>query len=235
MILEGGRILQPPGAEPYRADVAFDVLDDDPALAACPDAGPPGPSRIREVGDGRLLVAARRRSAADRLLTPALAASVRGLGRELVAVGRSARRREPARRRARALARGGRGSRGGAGRPPSACRPRVEPSLEVAEAGAAEHALVIPGPPPAVSEPVSLASALAALTGGAWREPAGAAPLSERLGALVGARRAAGRRCGRTRGRRSWSCARSAAAGLDAGSLAIESVYLDGREVGAGR
>ena len=64
MILEGGRILQPPGAEPYRADVAFDVLDDDPALAACPDPGPPGPSRIREVGDGRLLV--RRGGAARR-------------------------------------------------------------------------------------------------------------------------------------------------------------------------
>ena len=56
---------QPPAAEPYRADVAFDVLDDDPARAACPDPRAAGPSRIREVGDARLLAAARRRDVAD--------------------------------------------------------------------------------------------------------------------------------------------------------------------------
>ena len=234
VLLEGGRILQPPGAEPYRADVAFDVLDEDPALASCPDPGAPGPSRIRDVGDGRLLAAARRRSATDRLLTPAFAASVRGLGASswlsaeaLDAVSRlgvarvrwhvAAGDREAARQIAERLQAPGRAA------------------LEVAEAGALEHALVIPGPPPAVSEPRSLASALLAVTGGLWREPPGAPPLSEALLALVGGAAEAGPSL-RPDARASFLVLRSlGGAGLDASSLAIESVYLDGREVGAGR
>jgi hypothetical protein len=82
---------------------------------------------------------------------------------------------------------------------------------------------------------VSLASALAALTGGAWREPAGAAPLSERLGALTGATAGGGPPL-RPEGRASLLVLRApGGGGLDAGSLLLESVYLDGREVGAGR
>ena len=108
-------------------------------------------------------------------------------------------------------------------------------SLEVAEPGAPESALVIPGPPAAVGQPVSLASALAALTGGAWREPAGLAPLAERLARSSGRARVRVRRCSRTRARRSSCCARRAAPLLDAGSLSIEAVFLDGREVGGGR
>ena len=234
VLLEGGRILQPPSVEPYRADVAFDVLDEDPALAACPDSGAAGPSRIREVGDGRLLAAARRRSTTDRLLTPAFAASVRGLGASswlsaeaLDAVSRlgvarlrwhvAAGDREAARQIAERLQAAGRAA------------------LEVAEAGAPEHALVIPGPPPAVSEPRSLTSALLALTGGSWREPPGAPPLSEALLALVGSAADAGPSL-RPDARASLLVLRSlGGAGLDAGSLVIESVYLDGREVGAGR
>ncbi len=234
VILEGGRVLQPPGAEPYRADVAFDVLDDDLVLASCPDPGRPGPSRIREVGDGRLLAAGRRRSTAERLLTPAFAASVQGLGASswlsadvLDAVSRlgvarvrwhvAAADREVARQAAARLQAPGRAL------------------VEVAESGAAEHALVIPGPPPSVSDPVSLASALAALTGGAWREPAGAGPLSERLGALTGATAGGGPPL-RPEGRASLLVLRApGGGGLDAGSLLLESVYLDGREVGAGR
>jgi len=234
VILEGGRILQPPGSEPYRADVAFDVLDDDPLLATCPDPGAPGPSRIREVGDGRLLAAARRRSTADRLLTPALAASVRGLAagswltaETLDAVSRlgvarvrwhvAAVDREAARQVAERLQAQGRAA------------------LEVAEAGAPEHAIVIPAPPPAVSEPVSLRSALLALTGGAWREPPGVPPLAERLGALVGAGPGAGPLL-RPDARASLLVLRPTdAAGFDAGSLAIEAVFLDGRVAGGGR
>jgi len=234
VLLEGGRIVQPPGAEPYRADVAFDVLDDDPALAACPDPGAPGPSRIRELGDGRLLAAARRRNVADRLLTPALAASVRGLAASswlsaetLVAVSRlgvarvrwhvAAADREAARQAAERLAAPGRAA------------------IEIPEAGAPEHAIVIPGPLPDVSEPVSLTSALLALTGGAWREPPGVPSLTERLGALVGAGPGAGPLL-RPDARASLVILRPlGGSGLDPESLVIESVFLDGREVGGAR
>ena len=234
VLLEGGRVLQPPAAEAYRADVAFDVLDDDPALAACADPGPPGPSRIREVGDARLLAAAQRRSAAGRIVIPALAASVRGFtasgwlsAGSLDAVSRlgvarvrwhvAPADREAARQAAERLQAPGRAL------------------LEVAEAGAPEHALVIPGPPPAASEPVSLTSALLALTGGAWRAEAGPSTLAEQLGPLVGAGRGAGPLL-RPDARASLVVLRPTdGAGLDAGSLAIEVVILDGREAGGGR
>jgi hypothetical protein len=234
VLLEGGRVLQPPGVEPYRADLAFDVLDDDPALAACPEPGALGPSRIREMGDGRFLAAGRRNSDTDRLLIPALAASVRGLAASswlsaeaLDALSRlgvarlrwhvAAADREAARQASERLAAPGRAA------------------IEIAEAGMPEHAIVIPGPPPAVSEPVSLASALVALTGGLWREPPGAAPLGERLGALVGAGPGAGPLL-RPDAPASLVVLRPlAGGGQDAGSLAIEAVFLDGREVGGGR
>ncbi|HEX9189934.1 MAG TPA: M14 family zinc carboxypeptidase, partial [Vicinamibacteria bacterium] len=79
VLVAGGRVWQPGAGEPYRADVAFDVLDDDPLAARCREPGWPGASRIREVGDGRLLGAARRVEASGRLLVPAFTASVRGL------------------------------------------------------------------------------------------------------------------------------------------------------------
>jgi hypothetical protein len=108
-------------------------------------------------------------------------------------------------------------------------------AIEIAEAGTPEHAIVIPGPPPAVSEPVSLATTLVALTGGAGREPPGAAPLGERLGALVGAGPGAGPLL-RPDAPASLVVLRPlAGGGQDAGSLAIEAVFLDGREVGGGR
>ena len=234
VLLEGGRVLQPPGVEPYRADLAFDVLDDDPALAACPEPGPPGASRIRELGDGRFLAAARRNNATDRLLIPALAASVRGLpasswlsAEALDAMSRlgvarvrwhvAAADRDAARQASERLAAPGRAA------------------IEIPEAGTPEHAIVIPGPPPAVSEPVSLATALLALTGGMWREAPGAAPLGERLGALVGAGPGAGPLL-RPDAPASLLVLRPlAGGGLEAGSLAIEAVFLDGREVGGGR
>ena len=144
-ILEGGRILQPPGAEPYRADVAFDVLEDDSELAACPGPGPPGPSRIREVGDARLLVSAP--GAASRPAADSGARRVRAGARSaLVASRRSPGRDQPPRRGAGAVARGGVGPRGGVGRSPSACgsRPR---GARGRGGGSARLALVIRGRP----------------------------------------------------------------------------------------
>ncbi len=234
VILDGGRILQPPALEPYRADLAFDLLDDDPALAACPDPGPPGPSRIREVGDGRLLSASRRRNAADRLLSPALAASVRGIearswlsAEALDSVSRlgvarvrwhvAGSDREAAVATAARLAAPGRAV------------------LEVADAGAPAHAIEIPGPPPAAVSPVTLASALEALTCGAWREPPGPWPLAERLAGLTGAGATAGPVL-RPDARASLLVLRPRdGPSLDPGSLEIEAVFLDGREVAGAR
>jgi hypothetical protein len=210
------------------------VLDDEQTLAACPDHGAPGPSRIREVGDGRLLAAAQRRSTAERLLTPAFAASVRGLAagswlsaETLDAVSRlgvarlrwhvTAADREAARQAALRVQAPGRAA------------------LEVAEAGAPEHAIVISGPPPAVTASPTLAAALKALTHGAWREPAGARSLAEPLAVLLGAGPGAAPLL-RPDARASLLVLRpTGGAGLDATSLAIEAVILDGREVGGGR
>ena len=84
VLLSGGRVWQPWAGEPYRADVAFDVLDDDPLAAACAEPGWPGASRIREVGDARLLGTARRVDVAGdwsrRPSPPPCGASGRGPG-----------------------------------------------------------------------------------------------------------------------------------------------------------
>ncbi len=95
VLLAGGRIWQPDAGEPYRADVAFDVLDEDPFAVRCSEPGWPGDSRVREVGDGRLLGAARRLDVTGRLLAPACVASVHGLAAQewldaetLAAIGR---------------------------------------------------------------------------------------------------------------------------------------------------
>jgi hypothetical protein len=230
VLLEGGRILQPPAAEPYRADVAFDVLDDDPLLAACPEPGAPGPSRIREVGDGRLLAAARRLPVADRLLSPALAASVRGwvahawLSAEaLDAVSRlgvarvrwhvAAADRQAAIAVADRLATPGRAV------------------VDVADVATPEHALVIPGPPSSVTrQPLMLAAALEALTRGAGPAATSATAPAGRLAALFGAAAGAAPVL-RPEAPASLLVLRPlAGAALDPESLAIESVFLDGRE-----
>ena len=57
VILEGGRVFQAPAPEPYRADLAFDVLAEDAELA-----GVPGSRAGRSVADPR----GRRRAAAGR-------------------------------------------------------------------------------------------------------------------------------------------------------------------------
>jgi len=232
VLVEGGRILQPPAAEPYRADVAFDVLDEDTALAACPDPGPPGPSRIREVGDGHLLGASRRWNATGRLLSPALAASVRGIDArswltaetldEISRLGVSrvlwhvaASDREAALATAVRVTAPGRAT------------------IEVADVGAPVHAIEIPGPPSSPTSPVSLAAALDTLTRGAWREPPCSRTLAERLAGLTGQ---SGAPLLRPDAKASLLVLRPRhGAGTDAGSLEIEAVILDGREVGEAR
>jgi hypothetical protein len=234
-IVAGGRVLQPPGLDPYAADVAWDVLDDDLARAACPAAaGPPGPSRIREVGDARFLAAAERRDAAERVLVPALAASVRGYAASawldaaaLDAISRlgvarvrwhvAASDREAARQAALRLLAPGR------------------TRIDVVDGATPELALVIPGPPAPLSAPVALDAALAALTRGAWREPGESLARPGRLSALVGSAPDEAPPL-RPDAEASLVVLRPSGSGkLDPASLTIEAVLLDGRPAGGGR
>ena len=181
VLLAGGRVWQPWAGEPYRADVAFDVLDDDPLAASCAEPGWPGASRIREVGDGRLLGSARRIDVAGRLVAPAFAASVRGLdarswltAETLAAVGPPGRGAacagtsrppigpRPWRTRAGSRPPGGRRSR-------SWTRPRRRACSRS------------PRRPRTPSSP-AVESALDALTRGAWRARAAGRTLGELLG-----------------------------------------------------
>jgi hypothetical protein len=234
VLLEGGRLFQPPAAEPYRADVGFDRLDEDTRLAGCAPPEAPGPSRVRELGDGRLLATAERRDVAGRLLVPALAASLRGIeasawltAETLEAVSRlgvaRVRWHVAGEAREAALALVGRLAAPG------------RAAVEVAEPGEAELALVMPGPPAAVADPpqpVTLAAAVAALSGGRAPGASGTASASARLSALLGARPGAGPPL-RPDARASLLVLRPLAGdSLDPASLAIESVILDGRDVG---
>ena len=226
MLLEPGAVAelwQPPGPLPYRADVAFDLDDPDSVGVACAAGSGPGPSLVREVGDGRLLSAARRIDATDRLVLPALAASVRGLaarewmtGDALDAIGRLgvARLRwhvEPAGRdEAESLA-------AQLGRP-------GRPAISVAPEGTSPLFLEIAGPPRR-PKAATLSAALDALTGVRWRS---GRPLGERLRDLTG-------------GGDDPPLAPDAPASLlllrpqvagatDPDRLEIEAVFLDGRE-----
>ena len=172
VLIEGGRVAQPTAPEPYRADVAFDVLDGDRAgcrtNAAGPagPAAPPAPSRVREVGDGRLLAAARRVDASGRIVAPALTVSVRGpaaaawLDAEALdamarlGVGRVRWHVAPA---ARPRTEASSSRLAAAGRPP----------IEVVDAALPACPLLVAGPPRAASGG-TLADALDALTGRRW-------------------------------------------------------------------
>jgi hypothetical protein len=229
VLVAGGRVWQPGAGEPYPADVAFDVLDDDPLAARCNEPGWPGASRIREVGDGRLLGTARRVDASGRLVVPAFAASVRGAGARawldrgaLDAIGRLGVARllwhvAPA-SRPDALAHAG----------PLAAPGR--PAVEVVDADAPSSLLEIVAPPGTPSSG-SLESALDALTGGAWRTRAGGRSLGELLGDLGGARPAHGDPVVAPDARASLVVLRPRDEGArDAGRLDLETVFLDGRE-----
>jgi hypothetical protein len=233
VLLQGGRLWQPGAGEPYRADVAFDVLDDDPLVASCAEPGWPGASRIREVGDGRLLGTAKRVDLAGRLMVPAFTASVHGLGARswltpetLAAVGRLgvARLRwhvAPV-DRPEAVAHAG-----------SLASPGT-PSIEVVDAGAPASLLEIPSPPGAPASP-SIESALDALTRGSWREKAGGRPLAALLGDLAGEGPSAYPLLAPDT-RASLVVLRPHTEGaLDTAGLEIEAVFVDGRAPGGAR
>jgi len=214
--------------------VAFDTLDDDPLVARCAEPGWPGASRIREVGDGRLLGTARRIDVTGRLMVPAFTASVRGLGARswltpevLVAIGRLgvARLRwhvAPVERpEALALA-------GPLATPGS-------PSVEVVDLEAPASLLEIPSPPGTPASP-TVESALDTLTHGSWRERAAGRPLAALLGDLAGEGSSDSGPLVAPDTRASLVVLRPREAGaLDAGRLELEAVLVDGREPGAAR
>jgi len=222
-------VWQPWAGEPYRADVAFDVLDDDPLAASCAEPGWPGASRIREVGDGRLLGSARRVDVTGRLVAPAFAASVRGLAARswltaetLAAAARLgvARLRWHVAPADRPEALEHAESLTAAGRPP----------LEVVGAGAPASLLEIASPPGSPSSP-AVESALDALTRGTWRAGAAGRSLGELLADLAGAGTPAGGPLVAPDTRASLVVLRPRRdAGLDASTVDLEAVFLDGRE-----
>jgi len=234
VLLAGGRVWQPWAGEPYRADVAFDVLDDDPLAAACAEPGWPGASRIREVGDGRLFGCARRKDVAGRLVAPAFAASVSGLAARswltaetLAATGRLgvARLRwhvapldrpEALEHAARLTAPG-------------------RPALEVVDVHAPVSLLEVTSPPAPPSSP-AVESALDALTHGSWRARAAARSLGDLLGELAGAGAPLGAPLIVPDTRASLVILRPHGdAAKDAASVDLEAVFIDGREPGGSR
>jgi hypothetical protein len=79
VVVRGGRVAQPSAAEPYRADLAFNVPGDDKVRAGCAPAEPG--SSIEEVGDARFLGAHQSVDAGGAVLVPALTVAVEGAAR----------------------------------------------------------------------------------------------------------------------------------------------------------
>jgi len=75
--VDGGYLRQPGAPTPYRADLAFDVLRDDRAVAGC-TSGRDTQSRIAEIGDARFLGAGRRIDATGGTLLAPFVAGARG-------------------------------------------------------------------------------------------------------------------------------------------------------------
>jgi hypothetical protein len=75
VVVRGGRVVTP--GPPFRADVAFDVRDDDVHRAGCAGSAP-GASSIAEIGDARFLIAGREVDAAGAFVVPAFVVGVRG-------------------------------------------------------------------------------------------------------------------------------------------------------------
>ncbi len=183
VLVHGGTIWQPQAGAPYRADLAFDRLDRDPLLATCQTAGPPGDSRVYEIGDGRFLGAARRVGAAGLLVTAAFVASVRGfdarewLGPEaLTALGRLG----VARLRWRVEASDGEKARAAA----ETMEGPGRPAIEVVGAASEACLLEVAGRPSAPGS-MRLDRVLDALTLGEWRSRAAGRPFADLLGPLA--------------------------------------------------
>jgi hypothetical protein len=233
VLLEGGRVWQPGAGEPYRAEVAFDLLDRDPLVASCAEPGWPGASRIREVGDGHLLGTARRVDVTGRVMVPAFTASVHGLvarswltPEALVSVGRLgvARLRWHVAPLERPEAVGHAARLEASGRP----------AIEVVDAETAASLLEI-GAPPDPPSSSSVESALDALTRGSWREKASGRPLGALLGGLAGEAPGSPPLVAPDT-RASLVVLRPRGTGaLGPGGLDIEAVFIDGREPGAAR
>jgi hypothetical protein len=183
VLVKGGQVWQPGGGPPYRADVGFDRLDRDPVSASCVPPENPGPSRVREVGDGRHLGSARLVEAAGRLVVPAFAASLDGLSASdwldadaatrLGWLGVARLRWQvapsdvaPARALARRIA--------GPGRP----------TVEVVDAGEPACLLELKGRPRS-PESSRLEDVLEALTLGGWQDKMGGRSFGAALGALT--------------------------------------------------
>ncbi|MCG6922111.1 MAG: hypothetical protein LJF15_13660 [Acidobacteria bacterium] len=239
VLVHDGEIWQPPSGAPYRADLAFDRLDRDPLLAACDAAGPPGASRVREIGDGRFLGAAHRIDAAGRLVAPAFTASMRGLearqwldeeGVATLARLGVARLRWRVEADEDAEARAAAGLLEGPG----------WPVIEVTEAAAEGCFLEVAGRPSAPSS-MQLDHVLDALTLNGWRTRAAGRPLAELLGRLsacppaetptpaLAPDRPASFLLLRPEPRAAIGQAR------EAEDLSLEAVFIDGREPAAAR
>jgi hypothetical protein len=81
VVVRGGRIAQPSAAEPYRADLAFNVPGDDKVRAGCASDAPG--SAIEEIGDARFLGAHQSVDAGGAVIVPALTVAVDGAARWL--------------------------------------------------------------------------------------------------------------------------------------------------------
>jgi hypothetical protein len=229
VLVSGGRVAQPTAPVPYRADVGFDVEASDRESACGARPGRPA-SRVREVGDGRLLTAARRVDATGRLVLPALAVSVTGAAPWLdgaaldamarLGVGRvrwhvSASRRGRAEEVAERLAAPGR------------------PAVEIADPGTPACPLRASARPRAAAGP-RLADALAAVEGRRGSARAGAPDAGALLRELTCAASTASVAADPlvTPGARASLLVLRPAAdapALDPSALLLESVFVDGR------
>jgi hypothetical protein len=186
------------------------------------------------VGDGRLLGSARRVDVAGRLVAPAFAASVRGLGARswltpeaLVDVGRLGVARllwhVASSDRLQALAHAG------------ALAAPGRPSVEIVDANAPAMLLEI-GATPGAPASASVEAALDALCRGSWRPGAAGRPLAALLGELAGAESGASSPLVAPDARASLLVLRSRGdVALDLSSLDLEVVFIDGREPGGSR
>jgi hypothetical protein len=232
VLLSGGQVAQPTASVPYRADVAFDLLDGDPRLAGCPGTPAAAPSRIRELGDARLLSAARQVDATGHLIVPAFTASLRGLrarawldGASLDLLARLGV--------ARLLWQVDRGSRQEAAALAARLAGPGRPAIEVGDAGASPLLRVARRPRAPAGR--SLGDALDALTGGTWRAAARKRSLPALLAGLVGGPAGTDPPAPLLAPdqRASLLLLRPLAPGaLDPGRLEIAAVFVDGREAG---
>ena len=78
VVLRGGRIRQPGLAEPYRADLAFDLKRGDREVAGCQPPGPPR-SEVAELGDARIFAGGREIDASGLILFPSFTVGAEGL------------------------------------------------------------------------------------------------------------------------------------------------------------